>query len=160
MEASMSQPAFLVLPDPAAADRFAVARGPRELGWFSLRGLHSEGRGRRLAAAIGGPRQTRFPGPHGLVDDVAVAPGVCPGDLEAMFAAIAGRALARLYGAVFVCGADRRLAPALRALGVEQPEVLAATGVAPVIGVFEPGSARVLARVRAFERTRALAAAA
>jgi hypothetical protein len=155
----MSQPAFHVLPDPSAVDRYVVACGARELGRFSLRGLRCDGPGARLAAAIGGPRQSRFPGPHGLVHDVALVCDACGADLEVMFAAIAGRALARLYGAVFVCGTDG-LAPALRALGVEQPDVLAATGVAPVVGVFEPGAPRVLARVRALEQARTIAAAA
>jgi hypothetical protein len=142
----MSQPAFHVLPDPADADRYLVGCGARELGRFSLRGLRcDDGAGRRLAAAIGGPRQTRFPGPHGLVHDVAITSAE---DLDALFAAIAGRALARMYGAVFVCGTDG-LAPALRALGVERPDVLAATGIAPVIGVFQPSAPSVLARVRA-----------
>jgi hypothetical protein len=155
----MSQPAFHVLPDPSAHDRFVVACESRELGRFSLRGLRCDGPGAQLAAAIGGPRQSRFPGPHGLVHDVALTRDARDVDLEVMFAAIAGRALARLYGAVFVYGADG-LAPALRALGVEQPDVLAATGIAPVVGVFEPGAPRVLARVRAFERAGALAVAA
>jgi len=144
----MSQPAFHVLPDRTRSDRYVVVNAARELGRFSLSGLRcDESAGRRLAAAIGGPRQSRFPGPHGLVHDVTLARATSE-DLEALFAAIAGRALARMYGAVFVCGADG-LAPALRVLGVERPDVLAATGIAPVIGVFEPGAPSVLARVRA-----------
>lgn len=137
--------------DPAA---FVVVHGGGAVGRFALRGIHDHVAGRRLAAAIGGPRQLRFPGPHGLVHDVVID-GAATAHAEAVLAAIAHRALGRLYGAVFFCAQDRGLAGVLRTLGVELPPELAATGIAPVIGVYEPGRAENLARLRAFERQAA-----
>ena len=138
----MSQPLFRSLPLDGDPDRFAVVLGDVEVGRFALRGLHDHGAGRRLAAAIGGPRQVRFPGPHGIVHDVVVP---CEAHVDAVVAAIAHRSLARLYGAVFFCGGDHRHGGVLRALGGELPPELA--GLA--LGVFEPARVDNLARLRA-----------
>lgn len=171
----MSQPLFRSLPAPDDADRFAVLKGDVEVGRFALRGLYDHVAGRRLAAAIGGPRQLRFPGPHGIVHDVSIACDRELAHVEAVFAAIAHRSLARLYGAVFFCGKapchrsdrdrsccghDRCQAGVLRAMGIELPAELAATDLAPVIGVFEPARVENLARLRALELGRAIALAA
>jgi hypothetical protein len=156
----MSQPLFRSLPDPRDPDRVAVVLGDVEVGRFALRGLLDHGAGRKLAAAIGGPRQARFPGPHGIVHDVTIACDRELAHVEAVFAAIARRSLARLYGAVFFCGGDLRQLGVLRALGVELPAELAATDLAPVIGVFEPARVENLARLRALELGRAFALAA
>lgn len=156
----MSQPLFRSLPDPGDPDRFAVVLGDVEIGRFALRGLLDHGTGRKLAAAIGGPRQIRFPGPHGIVHDVAIGCDRELAHVEAVFVAIARRSLARLYGAVFFCGGARGDAGVLRALGVELPAELATTDLAPVIGVFEPARASNLARLRALELGRAIALAA
>jgi hypothetical protein len=128
-------------------DAFAVTRGDRLVGVFALRGLNDHARGRRLASMIGGPRQTRFPGPHGLVHALALADGLDHPELEAVFAAIARRSLARMYGTIFFCGVDRGVGLALRALGVELPADLAAIGIAPVIGAYQPARAENLARL-------------
>jgi hypothetical protein len=138
----MSQPLFRSLPHPGDPDRFSVVLGDVEVGRFALRGLHDHSAGRALAAAIGGPRQARFPGPHGIALDVVIA---CEAHADAVFAAIAHRALARLYGAVFFCGGDP-----LRSLGVERPVDL--DGLA--LGVFEPARIDNLARLRAAELGR------
>ncbi len=156
----MLSPIFHELPthDP---DTFAVFDGDRAVGRFALRGLHDHGAGRRLVAAIGGPRQTRFLGPLGLVDALTLPDDTDLAQVQGVFAAVARRSLARLYGTVFFCTEDRRVAGVLRALGVDLPADLAATGIAPVIGAYQPARPDNLARLRSLELGRpALARAA
>jgi hypothetical protein len=132
---------------PDDPDAFAVHDGGRLIGAFALRGLNDHALGRRLASYIGGPRQLRFPGPHGFVHALALADGFDLPQVERVFAAIARRSLARMYGTIFFCGAERRVAGVLRKLGVEMPADLAATGIAPVIGAYQPARPENLARL-------------
>jgi hypothetical protein len=125
---------------------FSARAGGGVLGHFTLCGLREHAIGRRIAAAIGGPRQVRFPGPHGLVHGVALT-SARPDEIDALLAAITRRALARMYTTVFFAG-DRATAALLRAAGVGAPADLAR--ISPlVIGAYEPGRAEHLARVRA-----------
>jgi hypothetical protein len=116
------------------------------VGGFAVGGLRYQGGGGRIGWGIGGPRQARFPGPHGLVHALAVADRAALPALEGVLAAIARRSLARMYGTIFFCDGDRGL---LRALGVELPADLAAAGLAPVVGVYQPARADNLARLSA-----------
>jgi len=125
-------------------DSFAVMRGDQVIGGFALSALRQHGVGRRIAAAIGGPRQVRFPGPHGIVHGLALR-DFDRRWLEHVMAAIARRSLARMYGTIFFCASDRRSSRVLRTLGVELPADLA--GIAPVVAAFQPGRADNLARL-------------
>jgi len=144
----------------AFADAMVVGRsragGFEAAAIYALSPLTGHPLARRLTGAIGAPCRARFAAPYGLVHAIALRD---PGDLgahAAIVSHVAHRALARLYGAVFVCALDRGTAGVYRRFGLEFPAELASVG--PAVGVLEPSLPSSLAILRALDQGHDLAA--